>query len=582
MRKITNEDILYILAFVLALGVRLINLGKVPLSETEAGLALQAFDLARGELIAPAPQPAYLSLTSMLFSIFGSSEVLARFWPALAGSLLVLTPFAFRRVIGRKAALVLAFGLALDPGLVALSRQADGRMLAIGFSVLALAMFCDRRPAAAGTFTGLALLSGPSIWLGLLGMGITFGVTRLLDIPLGVGVLEDDQSTADPAKASLEFQQTWLFFTIGTLFLVGTRFFTFPSGLGAWASSISTFVRGWAQPSGIPAGRLVVAVLVYQPLALIFAIVAVIREWNYRRNLVWSLGIWALAALLLSMVFSGRQVGDVAWVLVPLWSLGAVGLAGYFDEEVKNPVSLGQAAALFVLFSLVWLTLAGLHLTVVEAIRLRLLVVMGIFVLVILTTAFVALGWNWTIARNGAVLGVSAALAVYGVSAMLGVSQVHGNSASELWNDVPRTHQAELFASTLRDLSLTHTGDANSIEVVSLVDSAALRWIARDYPNVEFMGAVDVDSIPPVVVAPMGSETQPWSAAYRGQDFSWWLTPGWGGVLPEAGVDWLVFRKAPEQSEHILMWARSDLFPDDVIQVEEPVEEVEEIIDIEE
>ncbi|MBC8506759.1 MAG: hypothetical protein ISR58_22125 [Anaerolineales bacterium] len=581
MRKITNEDILYILAFLLALGVRLINLGDAALSETEAGLALQAFDLARGDLIMPAPQPGYLALTSMLFSLFGSSEAAARFWPALAGGLLVIAPFAFKRVLGRKSALILAFGLALDPGLVALSRQADGRMLAIGFSVLALALVYDRKPAAAGIFTGLALLSGPSIWFGLLGMGIAWGAARLVGISLGVRLFDDDQTTMEPASGSLGVLQTWIIFTFGTLLIIGTRFFTFPSGLGAWASSISTFVRDWAQPSGIPVARLIIAILVYQPLALIFAVVAVVRDWHYRKNLLLSLGIWALAALVLPLAFSGRQVGDVAWALVPLWVLGAVGLLDYFDEDAKNLVSLGQAAALFVLLSLVWLTLAGLHLTVVDAIRLRLLVVLGIFVLAVLTTALVSLGWNWMIARNGAVLGVSAALVGYGISVMLGLSQVHANNPAELWGVPPRTGQADLVAGTLRDLSLTHTGDVHAVDIVSLIDSPALRWILRYYPNAEFVASYDSDNIPAVVIAPMGSENQAWSAAYRGQDFSWWLYPGWEGILPEAWVDWLVFRKAPVQSEHILIWARSDLFPDDGVPEDESTGSIEEIIDIE-
>jgi len=83
------------------------------------------------------------------------------------------------------------------------------------------------------------------------------------------------------------------------------------------------------------------------------------------------------------------------------------------------------------------------------------------------------------------------------------------------------------------------------------------------------------------VIAPLGSENQAWSAAYRGQDFSWWLTPGWEGILPEAWVDWLVFRKAPIYSEHLLLWARSDLFPDEGMPVDESADDVEEIIDIE-
>ena len=573
MRKLTNEDILYSLAFVLALGVRLFNLGGASLSEIEAGTALQAFALARGNLSAAAPahQPGYLALTSLTFSLFGSSDALARLWPALAGSLLILAPFAFKRVIGRNAALILAFGLALDPGLVALSRLADGQMMAIGFTVLAFALAYARKPAGAGILAGLALLSGPSIWLGLLGLGIAWGVARLLRIPLGAEIPEDGQPAATPASASTEFLRTWATFTLGSILIVSTLFFSFPAGLGVWASSISAFARGWVAPSDIPVGRLLVALAVYQPLALIFATVAVVHAWTRLRSLV----LWALAALVLAMAFTGRGVGDVAWVLVPMWTLAAIGLAAYFGEDAKNPVSLGQAAAIIVLLALVWLTLAGLHLAVVEAIRLRLLIVLGIFVLGILTTAFVTLGWNWQIARNGAVIGLSVALGVYGIAAMLGVSQVHVGSPAELWMPSPRTGQAELLKDTLRELSLTHTGEANSLEVVSLVDAPALRWVLRDYSDAIVAAAVDEEILPAVVIAPLGSETQTWTAAYRGQDFAWRLNPGWEGVLPEAWVDWLVFRKAHVQTEHILLWARLDLFPEDVITVDETVEQPE-------
>ncbi len=572
MRKLTNEDIIYLLAFALALGVRLLNLGDPPLSESEAGLAIQAFDLARGESIVPAPQPAYIALTSTIFSLFGSSNALARFWPALAGSLLVMTPFAFRHVLGRKAALILAFGLALDPGLVALSRQADGRMLAIGFSIVALALAYDRKPAGAGIFTGLMLLSGPSTWLGLIGMAIAWGVWRFL----GAETLEHDEPTSSQNSASPGFLRTWILFAMGTILIVGTRFFTFPSGIGAWASSIAAFAQGWVKPSGISIGRTMVAVVVYQPLALIFAIVAIVREWEYRRNLVWSLGAWALSGLVLAMAFTGRQVGDVAWALVPLWSLGAIGISGYFDERTKDPVSLGQSAAILVLLALAWLTLAGLHLTVAEAIRLRILVVVGIIALAGLTTAFVTLGWNWAIARAGAVFGACAALTLYGISAMVGTSQVHAGSPAELWAPTPRTGQAKLFVETLRELSITHTGDANAVDIVSLVESSALDWVLRDYQKTAQATAVDADILPPVVIAPLGSEAQAWSAAYRGQDFIWELNPGWDGVVPEAWVDWLIFRKAPVQTAPILLWARSDLFPGEVGTVDEPVEQIEE------
>ena len=178
MKNIRFEHILYFLAFALALGVRLLNLGEAPLSDFEADWALQSLALARGEFVNLGAQPGYIFLTTVFFSLFEDTNFTARLWSALAGSLLVLTPFAFRDRLGQKAGIIVAFGLALDPGMVALSRLAGGQMPAMTFTMLALALFFSGRFAWVGVAAGLALLSGPAAITVLLRLGITFGLAR--------------------------------------------------------------------------------------------------------------------------------------------------------------------------------------------------------------------------------------------------------------------------------------------------------------------------------------------------------------------------------------------------------------------
>ena len=183
--KILPESTFYGLAFLLALGLRLYQLGAAPLSEAEAGWALQALGLAHGQAVTVGSQPAYILITSQLFSILGDTNFLARFIPALAGSLLIWLPFYFRPWLGdsinlKRAGMVMAFGLAIDPGLVSLSRQAGSLMPAMAFTLLALAGLCSRRMIWAGIFAGLALLSGPPFLQGLLILGIGWGLYRLL------------------------------------------------------------------------------------------------------------------------------------------------------------------------------------------------------------------------------------------------------------------------------------------------------------------------------------------------------------------------------------------------------------------
>jgi len=152
----TFEHTLYVLAFILALGLRLYHLGAAPLSDGEATWALQALALARGASVEVGAQPGYSSLTGVLMSLLPETNGLARFLPALAGSLLVVCPW-FLRSIGFHpvAGVLMAFFLALDPGLAAASRTIGGPMFAVGFGCLGLSALLSRRPALAGISLGL-------------------------------------------------------------------------------------------------------------------------------------------------------------------------------------------------------------------------------------------------------------------------------------------------------------------------------------------------------------------------------------------------------------------------------------------
>src|SRR5215212_2111188 len=117
-----HEGSLYWLAFLTALGFRLIYLGAAPLADSEATLALQALHLAQGQVPLLGSQTGYILLTSILFAVINTTNFMARLIPAFVGSTLVFAPSFFRDKIKPRPALILAFFVALDPGLVALSR----------------------------------------------------------------------------------------------------------------------------------------------------------------------------------------------------------------------------------------------------------------------------------------------------------------------------------------------------------------------------------------------------------------------------------------------------------------------------
>jgi hypothetical protein len=232
-RPLTLEHAFYALALAIGLGLRFLNLGATPLSDFEADWALQALQITRGLHPVIGANPGYVHLTAVLFAIFGGTNFLARFWPALAGCLLVLVPWALRERLGRVTALILAFGLAIDPGLVGLSRQAGGPMLAVASIVLTLLAWNQSRRALAGVLAGLALLSGPAAWYGLLGLGLAWAFTsRIQRAAAG-------RDSASPAArpANWEDFRPALIWGLGTVLVLGSLLAFSPQGLVGIVSS---------------------------------------------------------------------------------------------------------------------------------------------------------------------------------------------------------------------------------------------------------------------------------------------------------------------------------------------------------
>lgn len=170
------EIIVYSMAFILAMGLRFIKLGALPLGDLEATNALQALKIASGGVVTVGGQPGYVVLTSMLFFLLGSSEFWARFWPAIFGVGLVFIPLLYKRWLGIIPAFILALFFAIEPGFIALSRTSTGTMIGVVSILAAVGFLINRKLLYAGFFTAIALLGGVSFWPGVIGAVISVGV----------------------------------------------------------------------------------------------------------------------------------------------------------------------------------------------------------------------------------------------------------------------------------------------------------------------------------------------------------------------------------------------------------------------
>ena len=563
------------LAFLLALGLRIIQLGAMPLADVEAAPALQALHIAQGLKPTLSPHPFYILSTSILFFLYGGgTDFLARLVPALGGSALVFAPLLFDRIKPRPG-LILAFFIALDPGFTSLSRQAASSILAITFLIFAWGFFNKNKASLAGLFGALALLSGPSIWAGLLGLGITWAISQGLQrsskqpAANNLETTAVDSTTTDYQQPTFDFRLSTISLAI-TFFTAGTLFFIAPNGISASLASIPAFINSWLIPSDVPASRLFISLLVYQPLTFLLALLAIIRGWRKGSRRIIPLSIWFLVSLLLAVFLPSHQVADLAWAIIPLCALAALELVRNIDifPEERNEVG-GVIFLTAFIWIFAWLDFAGMVWISASSREylMRFWLLIGALFLLVMSLLLVAAGWSVRIARLGGVWGLALALGVLGFGGTLGSAGLRGLSHPELWWSPSLPMQADLLEATVRDLSEWGMGDDFSVPVIIAgLDSPALEWTLRQH-DVRVVESLDISSSPYFVVTSFQADPVLVSA-YRGQDFTWRQTPMWNETLPNDWVRWITLREMPQAGETIILWARDDLFLDSAPQSE--------------
>jgi hypothetical protein len=567
-KPITLEHALYALALAIALGLRFFHLGTLPLSDYEADWALQSLGIVNGLKPALGPNPAYIHLTAVLFAIFGASDFWARFWPALAGTGLVLAPWFVRGRLGRLPALVLAFGLALDPGLNALSRLAGGPILAIACLALTLVLWLDGRRAAAGFFAGLALLSGPSVWFGIVGLLLAWAILHLLPSPIRKGgdeVQRDETGTGAGAESvrpqGFKVALAW---GLGTLLVVGSLLVFSMQGLAAFAKSLLEFLSGWVTISDVPLGRVFLALPAYELLPLAFGLVALVRGFIKRDAVSIRLSLWATAALLLTLIYVGRQTSDLAWAILPLWALAAMEIGRHFDfSGVNRWVVGGTFLFTFILLILFWLTLAGITIydPLSVEVRLQWAFLGGILLVIVIAILLVGSGWTVNEARLGGVWGVLIPLIFFTIAMATGAAGVRAPRTLELWNPEPRLGRADLVLKVANEISNLNTGyDAQLPLTIVGMESPALRWLFRGW-QFEEAEVFAPDATPELVITPFGVDLT-LTAEYRGEPLVWREVGDWYNATFANWLNWFIYRQMPVLREDIILWVRADLMLD--------------------
>jgi hypothetical protein len=537
--------------------LRFALLGRPALDDAEAGLALQAAALAQGSDVALSAHPAYLLLTTVITFLFRASNFTARFWPALAGTVLIGAAWLLKDRIGRRAALVLAFFLAFDPGLVAISRQAGSISLAVACLGLGIAFALRRSEIGVGVFAGLSVLCGPQIWPGLIALGIT------------AWLLRSKTQSGELRQPWLDYKKTALF-AAASFILVGSLFLLVPRGFSAGGASIVEYLRGWATPAGMvsPVFRLVATLFAYELPVMVLAVIGVVRGVRLKDRLDKALGIWWVVALILALVYPAHSTLDLAWAWLPMLVLAARQVLRFGDLASEDLLpAVGQAVLAFVLiffmvYSSINLPVGGLSGSSVQTVF---YIKTGVALLLLLAVSFLVVwGWSIRVAFTGLAWALSALLVILWVSGTFHAAGLSRNPDSELLRSAPYVADADLVVQTIQQTAQWRSDPSRPVSVAVIgFESAALRWQMRGHPQTIFTNIVSSDSQPEVVITPRKDNLE-FAAAYRGQELVWTKTPAWSLVAPGEWLRWLFYRELPEESleyNRIILWVRADVFP---------------------
>lgn len=561
--KFTNEHLFYALIFLIALGIRLIDIGKIPLSNYEAGFALQALAFSKGLSASFLGQPGYISLTGILFFLMGDTEFLARLLPALFGSLIVLVPLFFRNQMDKRASLIMAGLLMIDPGMVALSRNADGTSIVLAGSLLGAGLFLNGQWILSGICAGLALLGGPLIWPGLIyATGATWISGKVFSTEENLLQVENSEPVLR-RMFSGKYAKFW-FALIAVLFFVGTQFLLHPLGLSAVGSSFVEYFKGWTSGFTLPPIQSWLLFFFYEPAFLVLGLYCGIRGWLANNPFDKFLLHWWILAGILGILYPGQEIANFSWALIPMLALAARQIERMIPEKFEFTAPIG-AQALVTFALVVFVVLNIVYLSKGQAspddLRLRIIAVAGSFAILVLTTYLLGTGWNWSTTLIGIKMAAAGLIVLSTISASWHAAGLGSLPDREMWRNGRTVISGDLLRNTLGNVSEYNTGrrDAIDVQIVG-IESPALDWALREYGKINHTGQVVTNENSSIILTP-GNQIPALGETYRGQNIVWASQPAWPLILPDEWPSWLFFRVAPADSETMIVWVRNDLFP---------------------
>lgn len=550
----------------IGLALRLVALGGEPLTESEAKatvVALYTVGGGHGAGLAVAEAPLLHNLQVLNFWMFGAAnEALARWWPAVAGSLIVFAPALFRKEIGDRAAVVTATLLAISPTLVASSRTANASTMAL---VCIVGIMLGAKMFDVGDTKRATVVTASALGAGLATGGSFLSGCFVLAAAWIMVPLEDRRRIFARARPQLANMLT----LAGLVFIVSaTAALTYKLGLsGAGESWVEWYSRWWTEESESTSWTPVQLLVIYEPLALVMGLFGAVGM-VVRRAVVRSCIAMALVGIAYCVIWPGGGSADILWCSVPLTVLAGYGvmnaIRGRWSKEEKTCAGL-QAAGLLVYMTIVYTALAGYVSGASvswDGLGLGLwglvivLVALGVLIWLVFNAA-----WDRAMVRRGGLAALATMVSGYSLTVLLSLAQPRADHSRGLWSGPVASPSLELLVESLGDISSRTTGDSHSIPItVAAKPGGLLEWELREFHNVEWVDEISNGAEWDVIITSSTVDTDALRDSYTGQEFAYIERRSRGLQSVTEWIEYTIFRRVPMVRSDITLWAHEDLW----------------------
>ena len=541
---LTLAELILIALLLLGATLRLVHLGELPLSETEASQSLAVYSLWHHGTVSVIGSPAYLAFSTLFAPFFGDGDGAMRVVPALFGIATLFLPWLLRQKLGQGGALIATALLAASPLVRIVGFSADGDSIAIFAALLLLVAWWrgdeETRPIwqyTAVIALALGLASSPLFYSFLFVIGVIWIGQRLLGPRLNF-------EWSVPSRSLL------IVGGIALIAISSTALFV-PQGIGAAAQLAAEFVSHfgfngtWHRP--------ILALLLYEPILTILGVISIIgAAWRGNRFEM-SLIYGVIGVLLLTIVQSGVMTNGVILVIL------LVLLAGkFFGEELNhlNP-RVGLGIAIVVGWGMIALVNIGRYsrLSADQAFPL----IITLFFFFVMSIAIGALTREGHELKAIISLGFLALSLFYATGMGWRLTHFTANDPRELWSAEGGTDSDIVsLARTLRDSSFHLVGSDLEMKIITTIDSPIMRWYLRDFTNVSYAVSIPVGTQADAVIVPKTENPQlEGKYAAATYDYKQLPTPVEGLKITDL-LRWWFFRTHPTPiiREQITIWQR--------------------------